>query len=79
VAGEAVAVVASEVKDLAQETARATGDISRRVETIQTNTVGAVAEAAQTTAAAVTETQAATEELARMSGNLQRLVAQFTF
>jgi methyl-accepting chemotaxis protein len=34
-AGKGFAVVADEVKQLAQETARATGDISRRVETIQ--------------------------------------------
>ena len=41
-AGKGFAVVASEVKDLAQETARATGDISRRVEAIQADTSGAV-------------------------------------
>ncbi|WP_308201170.1 methyl-accepting chemotaxis protein [Paractinoplanes maris] len=41
-AGKGFAVVASEVKDLAQETARATEDISRRVETIQADTSGAV-------------------------------------
>jgi methyl-accepting chemotaxis protein len=35
-------VVASEVKELAQETARATEDISRRVEAIQADTAGAV-------------------------------------
>jgi methyl-accepting chemotaxis protein len=34
-AGKGFAVVADEVKQLAQETARATGDISQRVETIQ--------------------------------------------
>jgi methyl-accepting chemotaxis protein len=42
-AGKGFAVVASEVKDLAQETARATDDISRRVEAIQADTSGAVA------------------------------------
>jgi methyl-accepting chemotaxis protein len=42
-AGRGFAVVAGEVKDLAQETARATEDISRRVGTIQADTVGAVA------------------------------------
>lgn len=36
-------MVASEVKDLAQETARATDDISKRVEAIQTDTTNAVA------------------------------------
>jgi methyl-accepting chemotaxis protein len=41
-AGKGFAVVASEVKDLAQETARATEDISRRVEAIQSDTEGAV-------------------------------------
>ncbi|WP_460800870.1 methyl-accepting chemotaxis protein, partial [Nocardioides pacificus] len=41
-AGKGFAVVAGEVKELAQETARATGDISTRVESIQ----NAVAEAA---------------------------------
>ena len=41
-AGKGFAVVAGEVKDLAQETARATQDISGRVEAIQTGTTGAV-------------------------------------
>jgi methyl-accepting chemotaxis protein len=41
-AGKGFAVVASEVKDLAQETARATEDISRRVQAIQEGTAGAV-------------------------------------
>ena len=41
-AGKGFAVVASEVKELAQETARATDDISRRVQAIQTDTAGAV-------------------------------------
>jgi methyl-accepting chemotaxis protein len=41
-AGKGFAVVASEVKDLAQETARATEDISQRVEAIQADTAGAV-------------------------------------
>ena len=41
-AGKGFAVVASEVKDLAQETARATEDISARVQAIQSDTTGAV-------------------------------------
>ena len=42
-AGKGFAVVAEEVKQLAQETARATEDISRRVEAIQGDTGAAVA------------------------------------
>jgi len=41
-AGKGFAVVANEVKDLAQETAKATEDISRRIEAIQEDTAGAV-------------------------------------
>ncbi len=41
-AGKGFAVVAGEVKELAQETARATEDISRRVESIQADTSSAV-------------------------------------
>jgi len=41
-AGKGFAVVAGEVKDLAQETARATENISRQIETIQTDTQRAV-------------------------------------
>ncbi|WP_018683739.1 methyl-accepting chemotaxis protein [Actinokineospora enzanensis] len=41
-AGKGFAVVANEVKDLAQETAKATEDISRRVEMIQADTANAV-------------------------------------
>ena len=41
-AGKGFAVVANEVKDLAQETAKATEDISRRVEMIQSDTINAV-------------------------------------
>ncbi|MEU4426066.1 methyl-accepting chemotaxis protein [Actinoplanes sp. NPDC024001] len=40
--GKGFAVVAGEVKDLAQETARATEDISKRVQAIQADTAGAV-------------------------------------
>lgn len=41
-AGKGFAVVANEVKELAKETARATEDIGRKVETIQSDTKGAV-------------------------------------
>ncbi|GAB7192277.1 methyl-accepting chemotaxis protein [Kineococcus sp. NUM-3379] len=77
-AGKGFAVVASEVKDLAQETARATESISARVQAIQADTAGA-AEAItavtgvieqinqyQTTiAAAVEEQTATTTEMSR--------------
>ncbi|WP_250006875.1 methyl-accepting chemotaxis protein [Actinoplanes sp. M2I2] len=131
-AGKGFAVVASEVKDLAQETAKATGDISARVEAIQADTDGAVAaigrisqiiaqindyqmtiasaveeqtattnemsrsigeastgsasiagniagvaDAARTTTATVAETQRSAQELARMSTELQSVVAHF--
>jgi methyl-accepting chemotaxis protein len=77
-AGKGFAVVASEVKDLSQETARATDDISKRIETIQSDTSAAVAaidEISQviarindiqtSIAAAVEEQTATTNEMAR--------------
>lgn len=41
-AGKGFAVVANEVKELAKETARATEDISHKIETIQSDTNGAI-------------------------------------
>ncbi|GGS68469.1 hypothetical protein GCM10010156_29210 [Planobispora rosea] len=77
-AGKGFAVVAGEVKDLAQETAKATEDISRRVEAIQADTesaVAAIAEISQiigqlndyqlTIASAVEEQSATTNEMNR--------------
>jgi methyl-accepting chemotaxis protein len=77
-AGKGFAVVASEVKDLAQETAKATEDIVRRVETIQSDTSGAVAAIGEissiierindiqtTIASAVEEQTATTQEMNR--------------
>jgi methyl-accepting chemotaxis protein len=77
-AGKGFAVVASEVKELAQETARATEDISKRVEAIQADTAGAVRAIGQissvigeindfqaTIAAAVEEQTATTNEMNR--------------
>jgi methyl-accepting chemotaxis protein len=77
-AGKGFAVVANEVKDLAQETARATEDISRRVEAIQSDTANAVAAIGEisqiiarindyqlTIASAVEEQTATTNEMSR--------------
>ncbi|MCZ2804736.1 methyl-accepting chemotaxis protein [Modestobacter sp. VKM Ac-2983] len=77
-AGKGFAVVAGEVKDLAAETQRATEDIVRRVEAIQTDTAGAAASIAgiaavveqvndfqQTIASAVEEQSATTAEMSR--------------
>jgi methyl-accepting chemotaxis protein len=77
-AGKGFAVVAGEVKDLAQETARATGNISRQVETIQADTqlavtaIGVISTIIQrindyqlTIAAAVEEQTATTTEMNR--------------
>ena len=77
-AGKGFAVVANEVKDLAQETAKATEDISRRVEQIQVDTEAAVAAISEisgiiarindtqsTIASAVEEQTATTNEMSR--------------
>jgi methyl-accepting chemotaxis protein len=77
-AGKGFAVVANEVKELAQETAKATEDISRRIEAIQSDTTGAVAAIARideviaqisdyqtTIASAVEEQTATTNEMSR--------------
>jgi methyl-accepting chemotaxis protein len=77
-AGKGFAVVAGEVKDLAQETAKATEDISRRVQAIQVDTEGAVGAIGEisaiieringiqlTIASAVEEQTATTQEMNR--------------
>jgi methyl-accepting chemotaxis protein len=77
-AGKGFAVVAHEVKELAKETAKATGDISGKIEAIQINTKQAVEAIAQigaiihqindisgTIASAVEEQTATTNEIAR--------------
>ena len=77
-AGKGFAVVANEVKELAKETAKATEDISRKIETIQGLTQGAVTAIGQITkvinqindisntiASAVEEQTATTAEIGR--------------
>jgi methyl-accepting chemotaxis protein len=77
-AGKGFAVVAGEVKDLAEETARATEEITRRVEEIQANTsvavvsieeiseiVASINDFQQTIASAVEEQTATTNEISR--------------
>jgi len=77
-AGKGFAVVANEVKELAKETAKATEDISQKIETIQTDTRSAVTAIGQigqiitqindiqnTIASAVEEQTATTNEIAR--------------
>ena len=77
-AGKGFAVVANEVKELAKQTARATEDISRKIEAIQGDTKGAVEAIGQigkiinqindiqnTIASAVEEQTATTSEISR--------------
>ena len=77
-AGKGFAVVANEVKELAKETAKATEDISRKIEAIQTDTKGAVSAIQQigsvigqindiqnTVASAVEEQSVTTNEITR--------------
>jgi len=77
-AGKGFAVVANEVKELAKETAKATEDISQRIEAIQADSRGAVAAIGQisttinqindiqnTIASAVEEQTATTNEMSR--------------
>ena len=77
-AGKGFAVVANEVKELAKETARATEEIGRKIEAIQSDTTGAVAaigeisgvinqinDISTTIASAVEEQTATTNEITR--------------
>jgi methyl-accepting chemotaxis protein len=81
-AGKGFAVVASEVKDLSQETARATNDVSDRVAAIQHDTTGAIEAINAITAAIgrVNDFQAAiataVEEQTATAGEMARNVGE---
>ncbi|MFM7200717.1 MAG: methyl-accepting chemotaxis protein [Myxococcota bacterium] len=90
-AGKGFAVVANEVKALAQETAKATEDISRRVETIQADTKAAVNsigeishvihqvnDISSTIASAVEEQTATTNEISRSVSEAAKGSAEIT-
>jgi methyl-accepting chemotaxis protein len=82
-AGKGFAVVANEVKELAQETAKATGDIIQRVGTLQADTgaaviaieriaqvIGRINDIQATIASAVEEQTATTNEMSRSLGGV---------
>lgn len=88
-AGKGFAVVANEVKELAKETAKATNDISQKIQTIQTDTKGAVEaigqianvitqinDIANTIASAVEEQTATTNEMTRNVSDAARSGAE---
>jgi methyl-accepting chemotaxis protein len=90
-AGKGFAVVANEVKELAKETAKATEDISRKIEAIQTDTKAAVEAIASisdvinqvngisnTIATAVEEQNATTNEMSRNVGEAARGSGEIT-
>ncbi len=90
-AGKGFAVVANEVKELAKETAKATEDISRKIEAIQTDTKAAVDAIASistvinqindisgTIATAVEEQNATTNEMSRNVSEAARGSAEIT-
>ena len=90
-AGKGFAVVANEVKELAKETAKATEDISRKIEAIQGDTKGAVEAIGQITtiinqlndisntiASAVEEQTATTNEITRNVGEAAKGSAEIT-
>jgi methyl-accepting chemotaxis protein len=90
-AGKGFAVVAGEVKELAQETARATDDISRRVQAIQADAGAAVAAISRigeiiasindfqvTIASAVEEQTATTQETSRTVADVAGRTTEIT-
>src|SRR5579883_2889837 len=90
-AGKGFAVVANEVKELAKETAKATEDISRKIETIQADTkeaveaigsissiINQVNDISSTIASAVEEQNATTNEMSRNISDAARGSGEIT-
>lgn len=90
-AGRGFAVVANEVKELAKETAKATEDITQKIETIQSDSTGAVqaiaeitqiiheiSDIANTIAGAVEEQSATTSEISRSVSEAARGSAEIS-
>ena len=90
-AGKGFAVVANEVKELAKETAKATEDISAKIEAIQADThssvavdlgildiINQIAEFQDTIASAVEEQAATTSEIARSVTDASRGTTEIT-
>ncbi len=90
-AGKGFAVVANEVKELAKETAKATEDISAKIEAIQNDTrrsvesitgilgiINQIAEFQDTIASAVEEQAATTSEIARSVNDASRGTTEIT-
>jgi methyl-accepting chemotaxis protein len=90
-AGKGFAVVANEVKELAKATASATEDISRKIESIQSEThrsitaigsvtdvIGQIADFQNTIASAVEEQAATTNDMARSVNEASRGAQQIT-
>ena len=90
-AGKGFAVVANEVKELAKETAKATEDISTKIEAIQTDTrrsvesitgileiINQIAQFQDTIASAVEEQAATTSEIARSVNDASRGSTEIT-
>ena len=90
-AGKGFAVVANEVKELAKETAKATEDISQKIEAIQSDTgqsveaiseigqiIGQISEYQNTIASAVEEQAATTSEIAQSVTDASRGSSEIT-
>lgn len=81
-AGRGFAVVANEVKELAKQTAKATGDITKKIETIQSdsrNAVKAIDEISiriEKVTGHASNIAAAVEEQAATTGEISRIILQ---